>query len=84
MLDLEAHQNLSVLCQYFQNYIMSMQLIKDFIRVDRQADFLLHIEATKNLLPLFTGGDGLNYQRCCSFYFELLKDLPHKHPNLSN
>ena len=72
----------SEMCRYLQNYLLSMRLIKDFIRADRQADFLLHIEATKKLLPLFTGGDGMNYQRCGSFYYELLKELPSKHPEL--
>ena len=58
----------SEMCKYFSNYLKCMQLIKDFIRADRQSYFLLHIKATKKLLPLFTGGDGLNYQRCTSFY----------------
>ena len=53
----------SEMCQYFENFLISTKSIKDLIRADRQADFLLHIEATKNLLPLFTGGDWFNYQR---------------------
>ena len=72
----------SEMCTYFENFLVSMKLIKDFIRADREANFLLHIKATHDLLSLFTGGDGINYQRCASFYYELLKGLPSKHPDL--
>ena len=72
----------SEMCQYFLNYLKCMRLIEDFIRADRQADFLIHIKAVKELLPLFCGGDGVHCQRCGSFYYELLNGLPNKHPDL--
>ena len=72
----------SEICLYFENFIKIIQTIKKLIRADREADFLLHIQSVGELCVIFTGGDGVNYQRCCSFYHELLKNLKKSHPGL--
>ena len=70
------------MCLYFENFINILGKIKKLIKADREADFLLHIEAVGELCPVFTGGDGVNYQRCGSFYYELLKYCKSTQPEL--
>ena len=56
--------------------------IKKLIRSDREANFLLHVDTVGELCAIFTGADGVNYQRCCSFYHEILKNLKNSHPGI--
>ena len=51
----------SEICLFYENFIKIVQSIKCLIKSDREADFLLHINALGELLPIFTGGDGINY-----------------------
>ena len=57
----------SSMCLYFENFIDILGKIKKLIKADGEVDFLLHIEAVGELCPVFTGVDGVNYQRCGSF-----------------
>ena len=59
-----------------------MNLIHNFIRSEREGDFLFHIKTIKALLPVFCGRDSLNYLRYGSFYLELLIGLKHTNPEL--
>ena len=43
---------------------------------------VLHIKIIGDLLPIFLGCDGVNYQRYGAFYWELLKGLRSSHPEL--
>ena len=72
----------SEMCLYWENFIQIMQTIKNLIRSDREGDFLLHIKTVGELCSIFTGGDGINYMRCASFYHEMLKGLQENHPEL--
>ena len=57
----------SSMCLYFENFIDILGKIKKLIKADGEVDFLLNIEAVGELCPVFTGVDGVNYQRCGSF-----------------
>ena len=72
----------SEMCLYFENYIKILDNIKQLIRSDREANFLAHIDAVGKLCPIFTGADGVNYQRAASFYHELIKNCKTSHPEL--
>ena len=50
-----------------------MNLIRNFIRSERDGDFLLNMKTIQDLLPVFLGCDSLNYLRYGSFYLEFLK-----------
>ena len=71
-------RNVSVLGKLFK----IIETIKNLIKSEREGDFLLYMKPVGDLLPIFTGGDGIQYIRCTSFYHELLKDLKKKHPTL--
>ena len=86
---MEAFENFSLkcserseMCRYWETFIKIVDILKKLIRADREGDFLLHVKTVGELLPLFTGGDGVHYIRCASFYHELLKNLKVKHPEL--
>ena len=72
----------SEICLYFENYILIVETIKNLVRADREGNFLLHMKTVGELCAIFTGGDGIHYMRCISFYHELLKNLKDKHPEL--
>ena len=72
----------SEMCRYLENYIKIIGTIKQLIRSDREANFLQHIKIVGGLCTIFTGGDGVNYKRCCSFYHEVIKNLKNNHPSV--
>ena len=69
-------------CKYWFNFLKIMNLIRNFIRSERDGDFLLNMKTIQDLLPVFLGCDSLNYLRYGSFYLELLKNVKHTHPEL--
>ena len=71
------------MCRYsWENYLQIIETIKNLVKADRDGDFLLHVKTVGDLCSIFTGGDGIHYMRCASFYHELLKGLKEKHPQL--
>ena len=69
-------------CKYWENYLRIINTIKNLVRADREGDFLLHIKTVEELLPIFLGGDSINYLRSGSFYLELFKNLKNTHKDL--
>ena len=43
---------------------------------------MLHTQAVGDLNIIYTGGVGVHYQRCCSFYHELIKNVKNSHPDI--
>ena len=72
----------SEICLFWKNFLKIVETIKNLIKSEREGDFLLYQKSVGDLLPIFIGGDGIQYVRCKSFYHELLKDLKTKHPPL--
>ena len=72
----------SEMCLFWENFLKIVETVKNLIKSEREGDFLLYQKTVGDLLPIFTGGDGIQYVRCTSFYHELLKDLKTKHPSL--
>ena len=69
-------------CKYWSNVLRMMSTVKLLIKADRDGNFLLHINAVGEVLPIFAALDGINYLRCLMFYHETLKALPTTHPYL--
>ena len=72
----------SEICLYFENYLQIMRHIKNLINADQRGDFLLHINSVGELCNVFTGGDGIHYQRYASFHHKQLKGFKNQHPKL--
>ena len=56
--------------------------LDNLVKAGRQGDFPLHIKTMGDLLPIFLGCDGVNFQRYGTFYWKLLKGLKSSHPEL--
>ena len=57
----------------WENFLRIRKSISQLVKADREGDFLLHTQAVGDLNIIYTGGVGVHYQRCCSFYPELIK-----------
>ena len=71
--------NESPLFKYGTNVLALIQLLRYIIRANRTGDWLLHVETTKKLLPIFHIFDWTNYVRWGSLYLQdILKLLENK------
>ena len=78
----KACANVTEMCRYWKNFLRISKSITQLVRADREGDFLLHTQAVGDLNVIVTGGDGVHYQLCCSFYHELIKNVKNSHPDL--
>ena len=78
----KACANVSEMCCYWKIFLRISKSITQLVRADREGDFLLHTKAVGDLNVIVTGGDGVHYQLCCSFYHELIKNVKNSHPDL--
>ena len=53
----------STQCNFWENFVRIMDIIKNEVRSDRDGDIFLGMHTMKELLPIFKGGDGINYLR---------------------
>ena len=67
---------------FWNHFLEIVNIIRILVRADREGDFPLHMKAIQDLCPVFLGCGSLNYQRYATFYFEQLKDLKNKMPEL--
>ena len=74
----------SEMCLYWENYFKIIETVKNLVKSEREGDFLLYEKTVGEMCPIFTGGDGIQYIRCISFYHELLKNVKNKLPSLYN
>ena len=58
----------SEMCLYWENFFKIMETIKNLVKSEREGDFLLYEKTVGEMCPLFTGGDGIQYIRCTSFF----------------
>jgi hypothetical protein len=69
-------------CQFWNEFLRIIGLIKKLIKADREGDFLLHMKAVEELCPVFMGCGSFNYLRYGTFYVEQLKSLNNCMPEL--
>ena len=69
-------------CKYWDNVLRMIAVVKSLVKADRDGDFLLHVQAVGESLPIFASLDGLNYFHCAMFYYQTLKALPTTYPYL--
>ena len=51
------------MCNYFENFIYVVELLKDLVAVSRDGDCEAHLVAVQNILPIFRGSDSISYLR---------------------
>ena len=53
----------SQVCQYFENFVNMVKLLKQPISADRSGGWKGHLQAVQNILPIFRAFDSINYLR---------------------
>ena len=71
-----------MLCQYFEELLRSILSLKNFIVADRNGYWNGHLQAAKDLLPLFRECENINYLRYASLYLEQMRNLHMAHPDI--
>ena len=47
-------------------------ILKNLISVNREGNWKGHLQAIQDMLPVFCQNGGVNYQRYCSLYHEMM------------
>ena len=53
----------SQVCQYFENFVNMLKLLKQLISADRSGDWKSYLQAVQNILSIFRAFDSINYLR---------------------
>ena len=51
----------SQVCQYFENFVNMVKLLKQLISADRSGDWESHLQAVQNILPIFCAFDSISH-----------------------
>ena len=65
----------------YMNYI---QIVKRFTIAERTSNWLLHLEATTEMLNLFAASGHINYAKSARLYIQQMRALPETHPWLQH
>ena len=68
--------------KYWDTFICLKQQVENLVRVDRDGNWILHLQAIQALLPIFAAFDSTNYLRWCSLYLEDMYKLPDTTPGV--
>ena len=72
----------SQVCQYFENFVNMVKLLKKLISADPSGDWKSHLQAVQNILPIFRVFNRINYLLYRSLYLENMKQLPRNYPEI--
>ena len=68
------------MCKYWDGLIKLASILKNLIAADRGGDWEGHLQAIRDLLPIFCESGSFNYQRYGSVYLEFMRKLPTDYP----
>ena len=72
----------SYLFAYWSSYIEMIELLLEFIRAERDGNWLLHLSATAGMVPYFYSMDRTNYSRWLPIYLADMHQLSTTHPEV--
>ena len=72
----------SEVCKYWDGFIELTSMLHNLVAADRKGDWLGHLQAVQDLLPVFCEADCINYLRYGSWYLEKMLKLESDHPDL--
>ena len=61
-------------------YLNYIQVVKKFIIAERTSNWLLHLEATTDMLNLFAASGHINYAKSALLYIQQMRALHETHP----
>ena len=59
-----------------------VNILKHLISADREGNWKGHLQAIQDMIPVFCQNGSVNYQRYCSLYLEMMRQLPEEHPSI--
>ena len=72
----------SEICRFFEVVAKGIRILKELIAADRNGDWLAHVQAVQDAMPLFQECDSVHYLRYGSFYLEQIRKLPNDYPDI--
>ena len=70
------------MCNYFEDFLDMVELLKDLGAAHRGGDWEAHLLAVQNILPIIREFDSINYLRYGCLYLENMRCLPEEHPEI--
>ena len=74
--ELRKHSRIAKL---WLNYMGYVNVLKQFIRVERCGDWELHLNAMEKMLNLFAATGHLNYTKCARLHHQEMRELTMKY-----
>lgn len=72
----------SEICRYWNIVLKCKNYLKLLICSDKNGDWIGHLQAVQNLLPIFCECDSINYFQYASWYLEKMRKLLDEHPDI--
>ena len=69
-------------CKYWNRIVEMTNRLQNLVSANREGNWDNHIQAVKDLLPIFIETDSINYLRYASWYFEIIRQLHITHPDM--
>ena len=73
----------SKLCKYWNEIVEMINRLQNLVSADREGNWDNHIQAVRDLLPIFIEADSINYLHDASWYLESTLQLYINHPDVN-
>ena len=73
----------SKLCKYWNGIVEMTNRLQNLVSADREGNWDNHIQAVRDLLPIFIEADSINYLHDASWYLESTLQLYINHPDVN-
>ena len=73
----------SKLCKYWNGIVEMTNRLQNLVSADREGNWDNHIQAVRDLLPIFIEADSINYLHYASWYLESTLQLYINHPDVN-
>ena len=73
----------SKLCKYWNGIVEMTNRLQNLVSADREGNWDNHIQAVRDLLPIFIEADSINYMHDASWYLESTLQLYINHPDVN-
>lgn len=71
----------SPMASLWLSYLQMVSHLLQFVRASRRADWRLHLQSFRQMLPWFFAYDHPNYARYGAYYWVTMQQLPNTHPS---
>ena len=72
----------SEMVRYLETLPKLVNILKHLISADREGNWKGHLQAIQDMIPVLCQDGSVNYQRYCSLYLEMMRQLPEEHPSI--